>query len=111
MSIFTTDSVTPAQQVAQRVKLDSENFFKSLVQFYNREYQAVWNNRTANPVDIVAAMGQDGVKAFTLSASLAAFINSIQANAVVATMPNAWTYAANQDGSVTLTPVNPPPAS
>jgi hypothetical protein len=105
MSLFqpTTTPIPIEQQIANAVLTKSNALFAHMIQFYNNNYQVVWNNPKATPDKIVASMGTNATKVFEISAALGNFINSIQPNTVVATMPAGWNFTANTDGSVVIT--------
>jgi hypothetical protein len=105
MSIFVptpTDQPTPAQQAAA-----------SLIQMVQETYAFVgtklaigqdmlWNNGTATPDEIIAALGTDAAAVYMAGVALQAFINEQVPNTNTFAAPRAGTI--NPDGSLTLAP-------
>ena len=98
----------PAADVAaaNQIKQAGNLLFQSMVRTYIGNFRQVWNNPLVTPPQIVAAMGADAVKLFTLSAGLAQLLAAAGATDIPMTMPTGWSFAANPDGSATLTQVS-----
>jgi hypothetical protein len=64
----------------------------------------IWNNPSdATPQQTVAAMGTNAAALFQLSSLICVLIGQITGT-TPSVMPAGWSYAANSDGTVTLTP-------
>ncbi len=100
---FSVASPTPDAAAATQVKVAGNQLFQMMLRTYVSSYNQVWNNPLATPPQIVAAMGTDAVKLFTLSAVLAQLLTTAGATGIPLTMPTGWSFVPNDDGSVTLT--------
>lgn len=104
---FTSVILPSDESAANQIKVNGNNMYSMLLQQYLNNYNLVWNNKTASPDKIVAALGTEAVKTFTLSAALAQFLVLAGAVNIPLSMPSNWNYTAHQDGSVTLTGAPP----
>ena len=102
---FNPQPTVPEQAAAQQVKLTGNQLYQGMLNSYIQAYNLVWANKTASPDKIIAAMGTDAVKIFTLSAGMAVYLNSAGAN-VPTTSPANWTVVFNIDGTASAT-LNP----
>ena len=102
----------PATIAANQVKLSGNQLFKTMLNVYTNNFNAVWNNPNATPDKVVSAFGTEAQKVFALSAGLAAYLVSAGAvdgsgnPTIPTTMPAGWNYSANADGSIVLTPIS-----
>lgn len=106
MSLFNT-VLTPAQNVANGLFNDANSFLNTLIVFYKKNYNVVWNNPRVSPSDVVSAMGTQALGVFTHTAGLASYINSLQSGAVPSSYPANWNVAFGGDGSATATYLGP----
>ena len=107
-----TPNVNPvpvAQTIANQIIMSGNQLYQQMLRQYTNSYNQVWDNPMATPDVIVAAMGTNAQKVFTLAAGMAAYlvsagaVDSTGAPIIPVTMPSGWNYQANSDGSVTLT--------
>jgi hypothetical protein len=78
--------------------------FNRLSGLLQRGATFIWNNPSgATPQQTVAAMGTNAAALFQLSSLVCTLIGQITGT-TPGIMPAGWTYVANSDGSVTLTP-------
>ena len=103
MSLFTPVLPTPAQSISNRVKMEGNALHAKVLKTYVDNYNAVWNTPNVSPIDVVAAMGTEAVKVFTLSAALRDLLVASGATGFPLAMPETYNFQANPDGSVTLT--------
>jgi len=101
MALFNPVSATPDVVAANKVKQSSNTLYQILLREYTENYNTVWHNRQASPIAVVAAMGTEAVKLFTLSAELAAVLAAAGAN-VPTSIPDDYQYVADQDGSIVV---------
>jgi hypothetical protein len=103
-SPFSLPPSDPAAAAAGQI-IQSANFLWNLLtQRYVAAYNVLWNNPRATPQQVVAALGTQAVLIFTRSAELAAFLAGAGVTGIPLTVPAGWSYTANPDGSITLTP-------
>jgi hypothetical protein len=99
---------SPAQVAAQQVQSLSLAGFRNLQQFGQQGFNLIWNNPSATPQEVFAALGTNAAAVL----QLATLNNSTIASAATiggATAPNmpsipsGWTVTPNTDGTVTVT--------
>ncbi len=103
-SPFTLPPNDPARVAAGQIVQSANFLWNQLPQKYLSAYKALWNNPEATPQQVVAALGTQAAMIFTRSAELAAFLTAAGVTRIPTGVPAGWSYAANPDGSVTLTP-------
>jgi len=91
-----------ATRAANAIKGEANRLSSFCLDSFTRAYRLLWENTTAPPDAIVAAMNTEAVKLFTASAELAQLLIALGAS-VAPGMPAGWTFTANADGSATLT--------
>ncbi len=96
----------PEQAAADAVARGAAAMFRQLVQQYQRHYANVWNNKSAAPDKIVAAMGTQAQQIFAASAALGSFLTGLGATVPTA-IPAGWNLTENADGSITLAKAAP----
>ncbi len=84
---------SPAQVAAQQVQSLSLAGFRNLQQFGQQGFNLIWNNPSATPQEVFAALGTNA-SAATIGGATAPNMPSI---------PSGWTVTPNTDGTVTVT--------
>ena len=96
-----------AQSVADQVLNNANQLFQMITQFYNVNYNLVWDNPAASPPDILAAMGVNAASLFNATGELGAYLNSLGAGVPASYPTDKWTVTFNADGSATCVAVTP----
>ena len=110
--IFT--AVNPPAAAVNHVLGLGNTLWSTMLTSYVDCYKTVWNNPNATPSQIIAAMGNQGVKIFQHSAAVAAILASEGAKipgtttAIPTTTPVGYTCVYNADGTVSVTAVPTP---
>lgn len=113
MSI-TTEARTPAQVAVDAIKAINSKMLQALQQGLTEGYQAFWENaQGATPYEIAAEFGADAMFMFLAHAGLVEHVVAICQHdslpiSVPTAIPENWSYAVNEDGTMTLT-FTPPP--
>ena len=94
---------TPAKDRADSIRSQVKNTWHRVLMSHKRGMETLWGNlpEGTTPQDVIDELGTDAADVFALSASLAALIGTIDADAVVH-VPEGVTVTANADGTVTL---------
>ena len=101
-----TDHATIA---ATQIKASAVAAYTHLVNVFSTEARRFWQNPTATPAEIAAALGTDGVEVFRLHGAIGQLLASIDPAAIAdaAAMVGQFTYG--EDGRVTIVEPTPPP--
>lgn len=101
--LFSLSPVARAEQVARKLRLDLNVFADSVVKQYKACYDAIWQDE--DPAAVVAAMGTDAVKMFSLSIAIGQVLEAAGITEITTSVPAGYSWQANPDGSVTITKV------
>jgi hypothetical protein len=102
MNTLLSPIVTPAQRKAAQLKQFPAAQFNQLLTAWKQQVSLLWDDQ--DPQAILDVIGTDGAELFTLSASLAAFLESQKEDCTAATLAKVKPFTVEQDGSVTITP-------
>ena len=104
MSIFTQQTLTPAQKAAANVAQQALQAFNVTVSALNVGYHLIWNNNDATPMEVLQALGTDAQGILSVAEAQVALINTEAPGTITFTIP--YTVTFNADGSInTITPV------
>jgi hypothetical protein len=78
--------------------------FRAFINATISDRTMLWQNPwQLDPIDIVAAMGTDAVKIFTVAHAAETFIDALHPGLLTVGLPAGYTFTPNQDGSGVLT--------
>jgi hypothetical protein len=107
MSIFTQTNLTPAQLAAQQILQIAKMQFQQLSRSGTQGYNLIWNNRSADPEDVIAALGTNAKAVFELAElnidtiNEASEIGGVTAPAI-GSVPSEYSLTFNSDGSANV---------
>ena len=112
MSILTQtngDPIAPATRAATKVKRSTAQLAQTIIQSWERGFDAIWNNPRATPAEVLAELGTDAVESFELSNATISMMAAVlptrldddwaRIQAKIAAMPVATPH---EDGTVTF---------
>lgn len=92
------------QEIASLLKLQAKNIYNNMLSSYSRGIKLFWDNATATPEEISAALGNDAKELFELHYRLGQLISSVDPIAVVSASSVIGQFTMNEDGTVTILP-------
>ena len=107
MSIFNNANLTPAQLAAQQIIQIAKQQYQQLSRSGLQGYNLIWNNRNADPEDVVAALGTNALAVFQLAQlNMETVVTAAELGGVtppsIPSVPSNYTINFNEDGSATV---------
>ena len=106
MGVFDTkvETRTPAQVIADRMRASARRISSMVASEYDLNYDLWWKGEV-NPIEIAEALGTDAYPLLLASSTTLAVSGKADR---LKSIPDAFSYVVNPDGSVTVTAVPQP---
>lgn len=91
---------TTAQRKAESLRRFPAIQFNQLLQSWKQQVSAIWDDE--NPQGILDELGTDGAALFALSASLAAYLESVKAVCTAETLAKVKAFTVEEDGRIAI---------
>lgn len=98
--------VPPAVRAAGQLKVTTRQTYNRLVEAFNQGAAMFWQNPTATPAEIAAALGPQAVEIFQLHGMIGQLLAQVKPEAIAPGLAAVGEFTYNEDGSVTI--VEPP---
>ena len=96
------EPITNAQRIANSLKQQARNAFRSLVGVYTTGSKSFWQNPAATPQEIAAALGTDGAELFQLHAKIGQLLADVKPDSVAEGLSVVGQFSINEDGVITI---------
>jgi hypothetical protein len=95
---------TEPQEIAESLKTQAKSIYNNMVNTFNRGSKMFWSSPSATPVEIAAALGNDGKQLFELHYKLGQLISTVNPMDIAQGSTVIGQFTMNEDGTVTVLP-------
>jgi len=104
-----SDPVTPAARSATQIKNRTSRLAEHIVREWEHSFDAIWNNQSATPAEVLTELGTDAAEVFALNTEFVTFMGVILPTRlddewarIQAKLNSIQAHTVNPDGTVTI---------